>query len=86
MPMIIRLANPKDAHQIQAIYAPYCFTPISFEVEPPTVQEMRGRIEKTLEWYPWLVCEESGELLAYGYATRHRERGLIVGPSIRPST
>src|ERR1700692_933548 len=74
MPMTIRLANPDDAQHIQAIYAPYCFTPISFEAEPPTPQEMRGRIEKTLEQYPWLVCEESGEILGYVYAARHRER------------
>jgi L-amino acid N-acyltransferase YncA len=72
--MTIRLAIPEDAHQIQSIYAPNCFTPISFEAEPPTIQEMRGRIEKTLEQYPWLVCEESGEILGYAYATRHRER------------
>jgi L-amino acid N-acyltransferase YncA len=74
MAITIRLAIPDDAHQIQAIYAQYCFTPISFETEPPTAQEMRGRIEKTLEQYPWLVSEDSGEILGYAYATRHRER------------
>jgi phosphinothricin acetyltransferase len=70
----IRLARPDDADQIQAIYAPYCFTPISFEVEPPSVEDMRGRIEKTLEQYPWLVCEDAKEILGYVYACRHRER------------
>jgi L-amino acid N-acyltransferase YncA len=74
MSMTIRLANRADAEQIQAIYAPYCFTPISFEAQPPTVEEMRGRIEKTLEHYPWLVCEESDQILGYVYATGHRER------------
>jgi L-amino acid N-acyltransferase YncA len=78
MPITIRLANREDAAQIQAIYAPYPFTPISFEAEPPTVEEMRGRIEKTLEHYPWLVCEDSGEILGYVYATRHRERAAYV--------
>jgi phosphinothricin acetyltransferase len=74
MPMTIRLASPDDAEEIQAIYAPYCFTPVSFEAEAPTVEEMRSRITKTLEHHPWLVCEDSGRLLGYVYATRHRER------------
>ena len=63
-----------DAEQIQAIYVPYCLTPISFETEPPRVEDMRGRLAKVLEQYPWLVCEDSGEILGYAYAARHRER------------
>ncbi len=74
MPISIRLAHLDDAPQIQAIYAPYCFTPISFEAEPPTIDDMRGRIEKTLPDYPWLVCEDACTILGYAYATRHRER------------
>jgi len=74
MPHSIRLATAADAEQMQAIYAPYCFTPISFEAAPPTVDEMRGRIEKTMEHYPWVVLDDAGEILGYAYATRHRER------------
>jgi phosphinothricin acetyltransferase len=74
MPTTIRLATPDDAGQVQAIYAPYCSTPISFEVDPPSVEAMRGRLAKVLGCYPWLVCEEGGEVLGYAYATRHRER------------
>ncbi len=74
MPPIIRLATPDDAEQIQAIYAPYCFTPISFETDPPSVEEMRRRLEKVLGQYPWLVCVQEGEILGYVYATQHRER------------
>jgi L-amino acid N-acyltransferase YncA len=70
----IRLATLDDAEQVQAIYAPYCLTPISFEAVPPTVEEMRERLAKVLEQYPWLVCEDGGEILGYAYATRHRER------------
>jgi phosphinothricin acetyltransferase len=70
----IRPATPDDAEQVQAIYAPYCDTPISFEAEPPSVEEVRGRLAKVLGQYPWLVCEEGGEVLGYVYATRHRER------------
>jgi L-amino acid N-acyltransferase YncA len=74
MPPTIRLATPDDAEQIQATYAPYCFTPISFELRPPSVEEMRGRLVKVLGSYPWLVCEDGDEVLGYAYATQHRER------------
>jgi L-amino acid N-acyltransferase YncA len=74
MPPTIRLATPDDAEQVQAIYAPYCFTPISFEMEPPSVVEMRGRLLKVLDQYPWLVCAEGDAVLGYAYATQHRER------------
>ena len=74
MPTTIRLATPEDAEQVQAIYAPYCSTPISFEAGPPGVEEMRGRLAKVLGHYAWLVCEDGREVLGYAYATRHRER------------
>jgi len=74
MSLMIRLATPGDAEQVQAIYAPYCHTPISFEMEPPSVEEMRHRIAKVLGPYPWLVCADGAEVLGYVYATQHRER------------
>jgi L-amino acid N-acyltransferase YncA len=75
MPQTIRLATDADAEQIQAIYAPFCTsTPVSFELEPPTVGEMRFRIGRILQDCPWLVCEDHGKILGYVYASRHRER------------
>jgi phosphinothricin acetyltransferase len=74
MPMTIRMATFDDAEQVQAIYAPYCHTPISFELESPSVEEMRGRLAKVLSHYPWLVLEDDGDVLGYAYATLHRER------------
>ena len=74
MPPTIRLAEFDDAEQVQVIYAPYCDTPISFEAEPPSVAEMRSRLAKVLGHYPWLLCEDGGEVLGYAYATQHRER------------
>jgi phosphinothricin acetyltransferase len=74
MPPTIRLATVADAEQVRAIYAPYCHTPISFETEPPGVEEMRGRLARVLAQYPWLVCEQGGEVLGYVYARQHRER------------
>jgi phosphinothricin acetyltransferase len=75
MPVTIRFATESDAEAVCDIYAPIVRdTPISFEVEPPTPEEMRQRIARTLEVLPWLVCERDGRLLGYAYASRHRER------------
>lgn len=75
MPPTIRLATESDADQIQAIYAPIVRdTPISFESEPPSLDEMRQRIVETLAYLPWLVCDNDGAILGYVYATKHRER------------
>jgi phosphinothricin acetyltransferase len=70
----IRLATPDDAEQVQAIYAPNCYTPISFETEPPSAEEMRNRLARVLSQYPWFVLEDGGDVLGYAYATQHRER------------
>jgi phosphinothricin acetyltransferase len=75
MSAVIRLATAHDAEQIQAIYAPIVRdTAISFELVPPTVDEMRQRITKTLEHLPWIVCVHREEVLGYAYASAHRSR------------
>jgi phosphinothricin acetyltransferase len=73
--MAIRLATAADAPGIHAIYAPMVRdTAISFELEPPTVEAMAGRISATLAMYPWLVWGEGGRILGYAYGSKHRER------------
>ena len=68
---VLRPALPADLPQVRAIYAPYCYTPISFELEPPSIEEMRGRLAKVLGQYPWLVCEDGGEVALIGNAVQH---------------
>ena len=71
-PTSIRLATERDAEQVAAIYAPNVTDSIiSFESEPPSADEMRRRIEGTLERFPWLVCERHGRVLGYAYAGAH---------------
>lgn len=72
----IRVAQPDDAPAIQAIYAPIVAdTIISFELEPPSVDEIRRRIGYTLQSLPWLVhLDEAGAVNGYVYASRHRDR------------
>ncbi|HEX9995794.1 MAG TPA: arsinothricin resistance N-acetyltransferase ArsN1 family B [Abditibacterium sp.] len=75
----IRLANAIDAAAIESIYAPFVGdTPISFELEPPSVEEMQKRIEKTLRQFPWLVCEIGDEIAGYAYAGSHSERAAYL--------
>ena len=79
MAATIRLAGEDDAEQILEIYAPFCRdTPVSFETQPPTLYEMRERIAKVLKSHPWLVCDESGRILGYAYASPHRERAAYA--------
>jgi L-amino acid N-acyltransferase YncA len=75
MPTYIRLATPADAAQVREIYAPFCEdSPVSFEVMPPSVAEIAGRIRALTQTYPWLVCERANKILGYAYACQHRER------------
>jgi phosphinothricin acetyltransferase len=71
----IRVARVDDATQVLEIYAPNVTDEyISFELEAPTLDEMRARIAKTLPTHPWLVHEESGRIAGFAYASRHRDR------------
>jgi phosphinothricin acetyltransferase len=74
MPPSFRVATPADADVALPIYAPYCRTPVSFELGPPSPEEMRQRIVKVLDRHVWLICEQGAEVLGYAYASRHRER------------
>lgn len=66
---VIRLATPKDAEVLLAIYAPYVRdTAITFEYDVPELPEFRKRIESTLEKYPYLVAERNGIPTGYAYA------------------
>lgn len=49
-------------------------TVISFELIPPTVDEMAARIAATLPTYPYLVAEVEGKVVGYAYASQHRAR------------
>jgi L-amino acid N-acyltransferase YncA len=72
---MIRVALGDDAAAIHAIYAPCVIEGVAtFETELPGVQAMRERILSRMQQYPWLVWEEAGDVLAYAYAGRFRER------------
>jgi L-amino acid N-acyltransferase YncA len=71
----LRSATPQDAAALLDIYAPYVrSTAISFELEPPSVDEFAARIHKCAQDWAWLVAERRGAVLGYAYASAHRER------------
>ena len=72
---MIRMATPRDAAGIHAIYAPIVReTFISFELEPPSESQLAQRIAATLRKYPWLVLEDDEGIAGFAYAGEHRER------------
>ena len=51
----IRNVTPDDAEELLEIYAPYVAeTAISFEIDIPTAEDFRSRIEHTLKNYPYI--------------------------------
>ncbi|TCC41392.1 GNAT family N-acetyltransferase [Kribbella speibonae] len=64
----VRDAAAADAAACAAIYAPYVTgTSITFELDPPTVDEMAERIAKSQSTHAWLVLEDDGQVVGYAY-------------------
>jgi len=73
---VIRSAHPSDAEAIVDIYNHYVTnTTITFEEQPVSAEEMQRRIDVIqAAGLPWLVLEESEQLLGYAYASKWKER------------
>jgi phosphinothricin acetyltransferase len=72
---MLRPCTATDAAQICAIYNDYVRdTVVTFEESPVTETEMGRRIADVTAQLPWLVWEESGEILGYAYATPWKVR------------
>ncbi|MGI5856321.1 MAG: GNAT family N-acetyltransferase [Candidatus Merdivicinus sp.] len=79
MPPILRSASLSDAAGILDVYAPYIRdTAITFEYTVPSLPEFRQRIQTIQQRFPYLVCEEDGQLLGYAYASSHHERAAYA--------
>ena len=71
----VRDALPADAAACAGIYAPYVTgSAITFEVAPPSAQEMARRIAAAQQAHAWLVLEEAGEVVGYAYGGPYKER------------
>lgn len=72
---MIRSATPADAPAIAGIYNHYILhTPVTFEEEPVSAEQVRGRIAETQTAYPWLVHERNEIVTGYAYATGWHSR------------
>jgi L-amino acid N-acyltransferase YncA len=73
--MHVRDATAADGEACAAIYAPYVTdTPITFETEVPTAQEMARRIAAAGDRHAWLVLEDGGRVVGYAYGGLYKER------------
>ncbi len=72
----IRDFQPADIETITAIYSEAVLTGAgSYEIEPPTADEMARRFAALVEQgFPILVAEEDGRVLGYAYASHFRVR------------
>ena len=73
--IILRDAVLNDVESLLALYRPFVIeTTVSFEIEPPSLDEFRTRIQKALDGWAWLVAEMDGEVVGYAYGSLHRVR------------
>lgn len=74
--MPIRDARPEDAPAVAAIYAHHVLHGTgTFEEVPPPAGEVVARIARVqAAGNAWLVAEEGGEVVGYGYFTAFRDR------------
>ncbi len=74
--LIIRPSTDADLPAITAIYAHHVLTGTgTFEVDPPTVDDMRGRHADVLsKGLPWLVAVQNEVVIGYAYCNWFKPR------------
>jgi phosphinothricin acetyltransferase len=76
MTLVVRRSSDADIAAISAIYADAVLHgTASFELEPPTEEDMTARRNALLLGdYPYLVAERDGSVVGYAYAGPYRTR------------
>jgi phosphinothricin acetyltransferase len=74
--MLVRNAAAADLPAVHAIYYLHVLRGLaSFEEIPPALDEMRRRFaEVTAQGLPYLIAEEAGDVVGYGYCAPYRTR------------
>lgn len=74
--MNVRPATEDDLAQIQSIYAYHVLHGTgSFEIIPPSLEEMSQRFQANQEaGFVWVVAEDEGRVSGFGYYGRFRDR------------
>jgi phosphinothricin acetyltransferase len=71
----VRAAGADDAHACASIYAPYVTdTAITFEIEPPSAEQMGERIASALRSHAWLVLEQHERVVGYAHGGPFKDR------------
>lgn len=71
----IRDATERDAEACAQIYRPYVTdSAISFELDPPTTEQMATRIASAAARHAWLVLEDGERVVGLAYGQAFRER------------
>lgn len=72
---VIRDVKLEDASRLSEIYSYYVEnTAVTYEYKTPDAAEFEKRIQKTIEKYPYLVCEYEGKVIGYIYASSYSPR------------
>lgn len=72
---LIREATGADAAACAEIYAHYVrTTAATFELDPPSVEEVGRRMAGCQSSHAWLIAETDGEVHGFAYGTRFAER------------
>lgn len=74
--LVVRPADAADMETVRAIYAHHVLHGVAtFELQPPSVEEMRARRAAVLDaGLPYLVADSGGCIVGYCYATAYRPR------------
>ncbi|GGE28643.1 GNAT family N-acetyltransferase [Streptococcus himalayensis] len=73
--LVIRTAQVTDAAAIRAIYEPYVLkTAITFDLEVPSKEDFRRKIEQINERFPFLLAEDNGQVMGYAYASTYYDK------------
>jgi L-amino acid N-acyltransferase YncA len=72
----IRASTEADMHAVTEIYAHHVMhSPATFELEPPSLQEMMRRRRAIIEGgYVYLVAQAGSDIVGYAYVTAYRSR------------
>lgn len=74
----IRTVTVDDAERLPEIYSHYVKnTAISFEYDPPTLEEFKNRISNTLKKYPYLCILQNNTIMGYAYAGAFHPRAAF---------
>ncbi len=80
MRLTVRKATSADDRACARIYRPYVLdTAITFELDPPTPEQMSARIEAALHTHDWLVLvdpvlPEDRQVVGYAYGSEFKSR------------